>query len=74
MTTGRSRKDVAIAAGVGLGLAASSRLQLLPAVFVLLVAATELKGAREIVRTWQAGPSPQNFTLFTRDAVRTPLP
>jgi hypothetical protein len=28
----------------------------------------------QIVRTWQAGPSPQNFTLFTRDAVRTPLP
>ncbi len=28
----------------------------------------------QIVRTWQAGSSPQNFTLFTRDAVRTPLP
>ena len=28
----------------------------------------------QILRTWQAGPSPQNFTLFTRDAVRTPLP
>ena len=33
-----------------------------------------LVATTQIVRTWQAGPSPQNFTLFTRDAVRTPLP
>ncbi|HTM24019.1 MAG TPA: hypothetical protein VL225_02430 [Vicinamibacterales bacterium] len=26
----------------------------------------------QIVRCWQRGPSPQNFSLFTRDAFRTP--
>ena len=28
----------------------------------------------QIARTWHAGASPQNFTLFTRDAVRVPGP
>ena len=43
--TGTGRVS-AVAIGAGLGLAASSRLQLLPAVFVLLAAATWLRGAR----------------------------
>ena len=28
----------------------------------------------QIARTWNAGPSTQNFTLFTVDAVRVPQP
>ena len=44
--TGTGLRLLLSPSAAGLGLAASSRLQLLPAVFVLLVAATWLRGAR----------------------------